>query len=153
LKVVKGTPPNYKDIIKAIPAVEHTIGLVFTYGDTIYSPLGTNIPDNLMVHEQTHEKQQKIPSEWWTRYLQDINFRLEQELEAYKNQYEFYKKKNPLNWFPFLSAIATDLSSNAYGNIITYQEALDKITGKVGFRTETNYQHTKIFTRITTRRR
>ena len=79
MKIIRDYPPN----IEAIRAeFELNPRVVFTYGETIYNPGGGKITDDLMVHEETHAKQQgDDPGAWWDRYLVDVDFRLNQEVE------------------------------------------------------------------------
>lgn len=78
-----------------------------------------------MIHEQTHWRQQgDDPAGWWNKYLVDSNFRVEQELAAYKNQYwEYLKHHDRNNANHFAMKIARDLSSSLYGNILSFSEA------------------------------
>lgn len=125
--VVNAYPPNYQEIgdkfdLSGTP--------VFTWGDTIYAP-GVNfkLPEDLMVHEQTHEIQQgKDPGKWWDRFIQDASFRFDQELKAYQNQYKFFCKRHDRNKaFFFLDIIAEDLSGPMYGRMISYKTAFKLI--------------------------
>lgn len=130
MRILIEPPPNYGEICKTLSPGDTA---VFTYGDTIYAP---NLKDekeiqlHLMVHEETHAKQQTNPEEWWIKYLADADFRFEQELEAYASQFAYvdglegltYKNKKS-----FLEKIASDLASPMYGNIITQVEAESKI--------------------------
>jgi len=124
MKIINTNPPH----IEKIKAVFNLDGLkvVFTYGDEIYNPTGENIPEHVICHEEIHSRQQKDIGRdvWWDRYLVDSKFRLDQELEAYRGQYQFVKKiaKNSKVLSNFLSAIAKDLSSKMYGNILTQAE-------------------------------
>jgi len=124
MKIVYAYPPNYTDILERFGELEKTV--VFTYGDTIYSPMTQEIPHNLGVHETVHMHQQgDDPEGWWDRYLRDDEFRLSQEVEAYYTQYEFVKQeikdRNLLT--RFLMKIAADLSGPMYGNIVTHRQA------------------------------
>ena len=95
MKVIQALPPNFEQIKAAIKIDDwdkwiKEKGTVFTYGDTIYNPSDAKFPVHLLVHEGTHEKQQgSNPKEWWDKYLVDLEFRFEQELEAYSAQYKF----------------------------------------------------------------
>lgn len=126
MKIVNENPPNYDKIAKKFDLHE---SVVFTYGDTVYVPGGGDIPDHLMVHEQTHEKQQgDNPEAWWDRYLEDDEFRLNQEVEAYRNQLRFVRKKiTKKQKSDFLNRIAKDLSGKIYGNIVDYKTARELI--------------------------
>lgn len=117
-------PPNIKDIENRFGSIGKNV--VFTYGDIIYNPSGNFIDAYLISHEETHTKQQGSDIEgWWKKYLNDDKFRLEQEAEAYHNQYEHFcrNKKDLLRQEEFLSFIAKDLSGDMYGNICNLEEA------------------------------
>lgn len=125
MKIVQGFPPNIEEIRKVL---KPSLTTIFTYGDTCYCPITTQIPENVMVHEETHEKQQKDPKAWWERYLKDADFRLSQELPAYRNQYQWQKNRLGRDKAIFLlKAIAEDLSGEMYGNIISFQKAFEMI--------------------------
>lgn len=128
MKIEKTYPPNYEEIVKHFPFVATHTGIVFTYKDVLHAP---NLPedqtisDDLLVHESTHTKQQgDDPDAWWKQYFDDVPFRKSQEVEAYKNQYQFakarYGTKNANN---LLVHLASDLSSEIYGLGITYNQA------------------------------
>lgn len=110
-------PPNYKEIQKHFPSANFYTGTVFTYFPDIY--IKGHIYEDLLVHEQTHLKQQnslfQTPEKWWKQYYTSPKFRLEQEIEAYHNQ---YKCKPSL-----LNILARDLCSPLYGGIVTYKQA------------------------------
>lgn len=123
-KVVKKLPPNYADICKHIPAVKKQPGIVFTYGDTIYNPQGHPLRPDFLVHESVHVERQKKPKEWWSKYLTDVKFRLEEELAAYREQYKFMEANyNRKDRRTVLKAIVKDLSGSMYGNLVTKAEA------------------------------
>ena len=126
MKIIKDFPPNYVEICKVFDITDIKT-LVFTYGDTIYAPGKTRaIPKDLKIHEKTHQKQQgNDPAGWWKKYLTDKKFRLDQEVEAYGNQYRFFigRNHNLKEQSSFLEKIVSDLSSRIYGNIVTKLEA------------------------------
>jgi len=123
-------PATIYDVCVKKFGVSFKDGTVFTYGDTIFSyyPITDG---SLIAHEKTHIKQQKKigVSEWWKRYLEDPQFRLKQELEAYTNQYQWAKKnvKSREDVFRLLVKISRDLGGPMYGNIITPKEAMMRI--------------------------
>ena len=105
-------------------------GVVMTWGDILYNPSGRHIDLPLMRHEEHHSKQQgNDPSGWWKRYFSDKDFRISQEIEAYRIQYQEAKKingdRNTLMKYAML--LASDLSSEMYGSMMTRQEALKAI--------------------------
>ena len=127
MKIVKDYPPNYDIIAKTFNLHK---GIIFTYGDKIYNPDNGNIDKPLLEHEKTHTKQQGNDIDgWWDKYLTSQEFRLSQELEAYQRQYRvaknFYKNRNDV--FNLLKKTAMDLSSDMYGNIIGFSEAMGLI--------------------------
>jgi hypothetical protein len=131
MKIVHGYPPNLA-AIKAALNIDERYAL-FTYGDTVYNPGGRYIPDHLMAHEETHARQQLSfeggPSQWWKRYLTNSSFRLDQELAAFRAQYEFAKREiEDHDQLARLSHImASELSSPMYGNLISLRKATKRI--------------------------
>lgn len=128
MNVVKAYPPNIDKVMKAFPINKNT---VFTYGDTIYAPgVEFSLPNDLVVHEETHMRQQgDNPEAWWDKYISDVQFRYSQEVEAYRNQYRAYCKvvKDRNRRFSFLVTIARDLSGPLYGRIIDFYQATQMI--------------------------
>lgn len=127
MKLVTGYPPNI-DVLRA--AFNPGPLTVFTYGDTVYNPSGGTLSAELVAHEAVHIKQQAAGAEeWWARYLEDEQFRLEQELEAHRAEYQAFcareKDRNQRNRYLF--TIAARLASPMYGNIITLREAQRQI--------------------------
>lgn len=121
-------PPPVYERAKELWGVTMESGVVFTYGDTCHVITGL-LPDWLEAHEIVHTKQQTDPKAWWEKYFIDPQFRLEQELEAYKAQYKWIEKhiKDKNTRFKWLNKFATDLSSPMYGGIITKREAMNLI--------------------------
>jgi len=103
-----------------------TSNTIFTYGKKIYNPAGRAIPEDLIIHEMVHQKQQGFfPRLWWRKYLRDPDFRFFQEAEAYAAEYKFicekikdknYRVKN-------LIRFAQTLSGPIYGNITSFSDA------------------------------
>jgi hypothetical protein len=124
VKIKKEFPPNMADIEKVFDL--EGLSPIFAYGDTLYNPGGYDIPEDLMVHEETHERQQLGlgPKAWWIKYLNDKEFRLSQEVEAYRAQYAFVKTKYSRQVRRhLLQQMAKNLSSKLYGNIVNKKEA------------------------------
>lgn len=89
MKISTEQPPNIAEIRLYMTPPQDA---VFAYGDTIYCPSGDEIPPDVIIHEEVHQKQQEnysSPEFWWTKYLLDPQFRYEQELEAYGEQYRY----------------------------------------------------------------
>lgn len=120
MKVIHSLPPNYDQIAKVLH-ISTTPGLVFTYGDSVYLPSGGTLPDHLEAHESVHIRQQTAmgPEKWWKKYLQDPDFRLSQELEAYIAEYKFVKENyNRQVRRKLQTHIINSLSSHIYGNLV-----------------------------------
>jgi len=129
MKTSSAYPPNYKEITTAFN-IKGRRGIIFTYGDTIYNPSKIDITPDLLAHEEVHQRQQgKDPASWWVQYLNDPQFRYEQELAAYRAQYQyaqnFYGRQQRR---VILSHVIKALSGPMYGNLVTPAQAKDAIT-------------------------
>jgi hypothetical protein len=124
MNIKQGFPPNIKAIKKAFPFDANT---VFTYGDDLYiqDHEEKEVLPHLLVHEGVHTVQQGTdPDAWWDKYIADPQFRLEQEIEAYRAQYSFLKSHIITKGHKkVLFKLASDLSSPQYGNLVTHIEA------------------------------
>jgi hypothetical protein len=99
--------------------------LIFTYGDTFFC--SNDLSPDLVAHEITHYFQQTRIGikEWWNNYFKDADFRLDQELVAYRNQYEALKASKGEAHAKYKAGLmATTLSGQIYGEIVSYEEAL-----------------------------
>lgn len=95
-EIKNALPPNYAMILAHFgEQANFHKGTVFTYGDTIYAK--DPLPEHLLIHELVHIKQQQMhgPEYWWKRYIDSAEFRLSQEVEAYRAQYQFILKTMP----------------------------------------------------------
>jgi hypothetical protein len=97
-----------------------------------------NIPDDIIAHEKIHEKQQAAieggPAEWWRRFFDDVEFRVQQEVEAYAGQYQYIckhiKDRNRRN--DHLVEMAAMLSGPMYGNPANQFDLLHRIKKQSG---------------------
>lgn len=128
-KISNNKPPHFW-IMKLVfdPNWERT---AFAFGNTIYAKY--ELPDHLIVHEDTHLKQQgrNIIGAWiWLFfYLVSKSFRYKMELQAYRAQWQYFKKTYPYREHEaFLKKISSDLSGSLYGNVTTESEARKQIT-------------------------
>lgn len=132
MKILIEKPPIYDEALRTFN-LNPDDSIVFTYGDTLYNPNNAKITADLIRHEETHMEQQQydrsVANVWYQRYFADANFRMEQEIEAYGEQYKFIcqtvKDKNKRS--KYLWAMAKDLSGTMYGNCIKFNEALKRI--------------------------
>lgn len=128
-KLLFELPPNF-DILDEHFTIDKD-SIVVTYHPNVYA--SGPIPHDVLEHEGVHLKQQgEIGVEkWWERYLEDVEFRMEQELEAYRFQWQWLSQnvrdRNMLA--RHMNRIASDLSGPMYGNMIGYQDAVNKIRG------------------------
>lgn len=127
MQILKQLPPNIAEITKKFDL--SGLHPVFTYGNTLYNPTGGHISDDLMAHEETHSRQQAVMGveNWWALYLKSAEFRLQQETEAYRVQYQAVKSWNRDARREFLNDISKNLASKLYGNIVNKKQAKDLI--------------------------
>lgn len=126
--IVKGYPPNYAEI-KA--RFNPQPGTIFAYGDKIYSPHSATLPADLIAHEQVHFAQQHRaggPEAWWRRYIDDPQFRLKQEVEAYRAQYALIQQLPRPQRRELLAHICKSLAGGMYGRIVTKEQARQLVT-------------------------
>lgn len=128
IKQIKGFPPNFKEIKEKLGYVK---GNLYPYGDIIYNPTGEEIPEDILIHEEIHLKQQKrypTPEFWWLNYTTDHDFRLDQELEAYATQLNWIKERyNNKGYKEALTEYANNLSSSMYKLSLSSHEAETRI--------------------------
>jgi hypothetical protein len=137
--IVKTEKPPIYDRAEAIfgPVVATAI---FAWGDCIYNPGGGAISSWLLDHEKVHGARQLIYPKgiegWWDEYLKDSHFRLVEEIYAHKAEYASYcygsgsqsqrlRTRNERRLY--LKVIAKRLSGVLYGQIISYEKAMDLI--------------------------
>jgi len=127
IKVLSQFPPNIDAIKKAFDLSGDEI---FCYGDIIYNPSNKDLTPDLLEHEMVHIAQQsQNTAQWWGLYLKDRIFRASQEIPAYQMQYRVAKNiiKDRNRLFLYLKQIAINLSSETYGKVMTFNEAVDAI--------------------------
>lgn len=126
MKTSTDFPPNYKQIVEAFPVVAERKEAIFCYGDTIYNPFNRKITPDLTFHESIHTRQQgNNPEEWWMYYIKNEEFRLDQEIEAYGEQYAFVMRHIPNNRVRRMirDSMSTALSGDTYGKLLSFNEA------------------------------
>lgn len=115
---------------------KNTGAMIITYFDTIY----TNYPlrEDWYIHELTHfirqgnGENQQLAQDFCMRYLRDRDFRLQEEILAYREQYKFRKASlNRPQAFEYAKYLAKELSSNKYGKeLVSFHSALNAIIQK-----------------------
>lgn len=124
--------PNLETVKKLFNVDENYV--IISYGNKIYAPNKT-LSTDLMVHELVHCERQgfnEVQAErWWKKYIDDKDFRLKEEVVAYRQQYKFacniFKDRNKR--YKILFMLASHLSSPTYGSLTTQKEAEQLISG------------------------
>lgn len=125
-----------KSVVKALATIwkgalpANMSSICYTYGDTLYTPNpNKEVDKHLLKHEMTHTRQQgKDPDAWWDMYGKSPMFRYEQELEAYRVQYQSFKaEKGKIQAFEHAKHLANDMASPMYGGMCTVYQALQDI--------------------------
>lgn len=128
VKIVEDKPPIYQSACQFLGYKD--INAFFTYGDTIYNPGKLRIPNDIIIHERVHMKQQSVgnmtPALWWGKWFRDDKFRIDQEAQAYGVQFKalktIHKDRNKQN--QILLELAGILSGPLYKNAIDQSSAL-----------------------------
>ena len=101
ISIVTDWPPNISLIRAKLPVTERNI---FAYGGIIFNPGGIALSPELIAHEKVHFAQQRGLNRWWRRngdevwwrrFLEDPEFRLQQEAEAHRAEYREYCRRHP----------------------------------------------------------
>lgn len=125
-EIIHDTPPKwiYEACQKKFGA-DFFKGTVFTYDNKIYSL--KDVLGDLLAHEIVHLDQQKrygSADKWWKEYLKNPVFRIEQEVEAYQNQWKWAEENGNRQYRKALKKhIINTLSGKLYGNVLTKDEA------------------------------
>jgi len=132
--VIVDFPPCYDEIVAAFPSVARSKTVIFSYGARIYSPYRSRIEPELLVHESVHgERQRRDPADWWRAYLDDVQFRLAEEIPAHQAEYAWLMAHgNRGQRRSALRALAERMASPMYGRMIgrSAAEAMLKAGGK-----------------------
>lgn len=126
LEVVNEYPPNI-DQINAVLHVKKQKNIIYTYGGKIYAPDGTEVTQDLQEHESVHVRQHERhggSDAWWERYLRDVDFRLGQEVEAYRTQLCWIDEhENRQTRRQMREHICATLAAPMYGNMLSKKQA------------------------------
>ncbi len=123
MNIIHGNPPNFEKLAVVFPEIKSTTETIFSYGDRMYYQGTAQLPREKIIHEETHGKRQlKMGIEkWWDQYMLDIKFRIDEEIIAYRAEYEYFCSHifDRHQRFQYLSDIANDLSGPLYGNVLS----------------------------------
>jgi hypothetical protein len=126
--IIAGWPPNIAMIRAVLPVSPRNI---FAYDGKIYAPEGGPLPPELIAHEQVHFRQQgNDVAGWWDRFLTDPEFRLDQEMEAHRIEWQVFLASKPSRRERRfrLKQMGKRLSAPMYGRIITANQAMKAIS-------------------------
>lgn len=131
VKLSQQIPTIYKRLHDTF-GVDWSRGLIIANGDTIHHK-NVNLPTWKLAHERVHlDQQAEFPSgldAWWDEYITNPQFRLLQELEAYRAEWKKICEviDSREQKYQLLSTAAIALSGPMYGRLISYTEALKQI--------------------------
>jgi hypothetical protein len=104
--IIVDRPPNFELIQAAFPKSVNP-GVMFAYDGNIYNPSGQTIPPALIAHEEVHLRRQREmgpdadsttrwsgPEFWWQRYLEDSEFRYNEELLAHVAEFKMQRTRD-----------------------------------------------------------
>lgn len=80
-------PPNFERIRAAFPNAVRR-GVLFAYGEDIYNPSSVPVSRALLAHEYRHcARQFQRVDAWWDKYIEDPEFRYNEELIAHADEF------------------------------------------------------------------
>ena len=135
MKIIHDYPPIWEEVNMA-GMRPNPNNIAFTYCGAIYVPSGRQLDDHVVAHEEVHGKQQGEGEDgaraWWSRYIIDPYFRIEQEAEAYARQYDFIcvKIKDRNQRHKVLTDLGRMLAGPTYGSVVNQSDACAMIKNK-----------------------
>lgn len=135
-KSINNREPHEIEISHEVPAIYEILnarfdaswnnGIIIAYDGRIHCK--NDVEPQKLIHEKVHlDRQAGIGNDvWWTCYLEDPAFRLQEEKLAYKAEAVFLKKyiKDREIVFHMLRELASNMASDIYGRMVTKEEAL-----------------------------
>lgn len=128
MKIVVANPPNFEKVAASFDIKGQDI--IYAWGDTIYNPSNIIIPEFLIQHEIVHCTRQGDDVEgWWDRYINDIEFRYQEELWAHAKEYQVRSRgvKDRNLKTRLLMESAHRLAAPLYGKLTTVNKAMKEI--------------------------
>lgn len=122
VQVVQTPPPHWVlGPVHARWGVVFGEGVAFTVGRTVHASKALTADE--LAHELVHVEQQRHaggPEVWWHLYLNDDDFRLRQEVQAYQAQYAKIcaRTRSREERFHYLAQMAGLLSGPLYGRMV-----------------------------------
>lgn len=136
-KVEDKLPPNIEAIEKVFPLCRRP-GVFFAYDDTIFNPSGARVDRWIGAHECVHMVQQQEQrggvEEWWKKYLEDLPFRFQMELDAHRVEYRDYiLTANRHERRAYYKIVSQKLAAPLYGNMCKVSTAERYIVYEVDY--------------------
>lgn len=134
MRILYERPPNYAEIVAALPFVGRKRGVYFCYGSAVYNPDRVAIPPQILEHERVHSRRQaNDPKSWWDRYIASAQFRFEEEVPAHIAEWKEFISYKPGRGArrQMLRAIAGRLAGPLYGGLIKIHDAKLLIAGRI----------------------
>ena len=131
MKVVRDTPPMFLEIAQAFSPLPP--GVLISFGDTLFNPDGAGIRPDVMAHEEEHGRRQLAypggEKAWWRMYIDDPQFRCEEEVAAFGAQHDFISNSGVSRQVrrAALRKLAQDLCRPMYGFGLSRDDAYDLI--------------------------
>ena len=125
MRIVVAYPP----MIDEIDAKFHvrSKGVIYSWGEVIYNPMGSDIRPELIAHEEVHGERQRNADveEWWKQYIVSASFRLDEEIPAHVAEYQYLVEHAPSRQVRrfALKYVARRLAAPLYGNMTTVFKA------------------------------
>jgi len=128
MQIVHDYPPVWDEIRVAFPGVAR-FRPIFAWGPLIYNPFKIDVAPALIAHEEVHgERQMPDVKGWWRRYMDDMDFRLAEEIPAHVVEYQFMCRTGPRQARRrALKEVSLKLASPLYGKLLTRSMAADRI--------------------------
>jgi hypothetical protein len=132
--IINERPPNFDQILTAFPKADGE-GVIFAFDGNIYSPSGKVIPPALLAHENVHlmNQEQVGPDTWWRLYIEDSEFRYEEELEAHVAEFRAQRATDRNFVARLLTATALRLVAPLYNYQppVTLQQAMKDLRREI----------------------
>lgn len=134
--IIKAYPPNFTELTRHFP-IKGVPGILYAYGDRIYNPSGVKVVPWILEHEKVHCTRQLLDEqhinveEWWSDYIYNAPFRLEEEVLAHRKEWSMTQDLISVrDRLHYLDMMVDRLSGPIYGNMVTRDEARRLITSK-----------------------
>lgn len=153
MNIITAYPPNIDRIDEEFGPRERREGVFYAFGMAIYNPHDVKIPPQLIAHEAVHGYRQLNPivanlpeplanqikamtelqkiELWWSRYIEDREFRFAEELVAHAAEWRYFQRANTpgdrrLRQL-YLRKCSERLAGPLYGSLLNAERAKSEI--------------------------